>query len=58
MAKKGVGKSIMESIISDFGHTVIFFGAQKGNELFFEKLGFRKGSQSYERIFYPKKSNK
>lgn len=53
--KSGYGKAIMEHIIEDYGHTIIFLGAQAGNEGFFEKLGFKKGPQSYERLFKPPK---
>jgi len=49
--KKGLGKIIMEEIKKDFGHTILYFGAQKGNEEFFEKLGFDKGMQSYSKKF-------
>jgi|WetSurMetagenome_2_1015567.scaffolds.fasta_scaffold1070779_1 GNAT superfamily N-acetyltransferase len=45
--KQGIGKIIMEKIIKKFSHTKIFFGSQPGNELFFEKLGFKKDLQSY-----------
>lgn len=45
--KMGMGKAIMEEIKKDFCHTVMYFGAQPGNENFFEKLGFKKGMQSY-----------
>ena len=45
--KSGFGKMLMDEIKKDFGHTVIFFGGQKGNEMFFERLGYVKGMQSY-----------
>lgn len=54
----GVGTQLMKMVIEDFGHTIIFFGAQAGNEAFFEKLGFKKGPQSYERCFRPAISKK
>lgn len=49
--KIGLGSLIMEEIIKDFGHTVLYFGAQSGNESFIEKFGFQKGCQSYTRHF-------
>ncbi len=45
--KCGVGKLIIEKMKERYGHTVFFFGAQPGNEPFFEKLGFQKSMQSY-----------
>ncbi|HXH75723.1 MAG TPA: GNAT family N-acetyltransferase [Bacteriovoracaceae bacterium] len=48
---RGHGSALMKEIINDFGHTILFFGAQKGNEEFFEKFGFVKGVQSYTRHF-------
>lgn len=48
--KEGIGTQIMEEIINDFGHTIIFLGAHSGKEGFYEKLGFRKGLQSYEYV--------
>ena len=53
----GVGTQLMKMVIEDYGHTIVFLGAQSGNEAFFEKLGFKKGPQSYERCFYPPKKN-
>lgn len=52
LQKTGLGTALVNEIIKDFGHTIIFFGAQKGNEEFFEKFGFVKGPQSYEKRFY------
>lgn len=49
--KQGLGKLLMNEIKKDFGHTVLYFGAQKGNEQFFEGLGFDKGMQSYTKKF-------
>lgn len=49
----GIGKELMKMVIEDYGTTIIFLGAQSGNETFFEKLGFKKGPQSYERCFFP-----
>lgn len=49
--KQGLGTTIVNEIIKDFGHTIIFFGAQKGNEAFFEKFGFVQGPQSYTKQF-------
>lgn len=51
----GIGTELMRMVIEDYGSTIIFLGAQAGNETFFEKLGFKKGPQSYERCFYPPK---
>lgn len=45
--KCGIGKLIIEKIKERYGHTAFFFGAQPGNEPFFEKLGFQKSMQSY-----------
>ncbi len=50
--KQGLGKMLMNEIKKDFGHTVIFFGGQKGNEQFYESLGYDKGMQSYTRKFF------
>ena len=52
--RKGFGTKIMEAIKKRLGHTVIFFGAQPGKELFYEKLGFEKGLQSYSMKFTPR----
>lgn len=49
--KNGLGSLLVQEIIKDFGHTIIFFGAQKGNESFFEKFGFVQGPQSYTKQF-------
>ncbi len=48
--KDGIGTQIMKQIIDDFGHTIIFLGSHSGKEGFYEKLGFRKGLQSYEYV--------
>lgn len=45
--KCGFGKLIIEKMKERYGHTGFFFGAQPGNEPFFEKLGFQKSMQSY-----------
>lgn len=45
---RGYGRMLMEIIKEKLGHTSIFLGAQSGNEVFFEKLGFEKGLQSYQ----------
>jgi predicted GNAT family N-acyltransferase len=50
----GLGTEIVREIIKDFGHTIIFLGAQEGNESFFEKFGFVKGPQSYTKQFTKK----
>ena len=49
--RQGLGKKLMKAMIKDFGHTKIFFGAQKESEAFFESLGFKKSVQSYEGKF-------
>ena len=49
--KKGVGQLIVEKIKEKYGHTSFFFGAQPGNEKFFEKCGFEKSIQSYSGRF-------
>jgi predicted GNAT family N-acyltransferase len=54
----GIGAELMKMVIEDYGSTIVFLGAQAGNETFFEKLGFKKGPQSYERCFYPPRKNK
>ncbi len=46
--KMGVGKTLME-LMWKSSPTSLFFGAQEGNELFFEKLGFEKSMQSYSK---------
>jgi len=38
---------LVEKIKEKYGHTNFFFGAQPGNEQFFEGLGFEKSIQSY-----------
>jgi predicted N-acetyltransferase YhbS len=45
--KLGIGKRIVEKMKESYGHTSFFFGAQPGNQGFFEKLGFEKSIQSY-----------
>jgi len=45
---RGYGRMLMEVVKEKLGHTSIFLGAQPGNEVFFEKLGFEKGLQSYQ----------
>lgn len=47
LQKSGCGRMILEALKERFGHTVFFFGAQPGNEGFFEKLGFQKSLQSF-----------
>jgi predicted GNAT family N-acyltransferase len=46
--KKGIGKRLME-IAWEASPTSLFFGAQPGKEPFFEKFGFTKGIQSYQK---------
>ncbi len=43
---RGIGKRLMESVW-ELSPTSLFFGAQPGNEPFFEKLGYTKSIQSY-----------
>ena len=45
--RQGIGSLIVETLKSKFAHTSFYFGAQAGNETFFEKLGFSKSLQSY-----------
>ena len=49
----GVGRRIVEKIKERYGHTIFYFGAQLGNEPFFEKLGFKKGMTSFTGRFQP-----
>lgn len=44
--KHGIGKRLME-LAWEQSPTSLFFGAQSGNEEFFEKLGYQKSMQSY-----------
>jgi ribosomal protein S18 acetylase RimI-like enzyme len=46
--KMGIGKRLME-LAWETIPTSLFFGAQPGKEPFFEKLGFVKGIQSYQK---------
>ena len=46
--KEGIGKKLME-LAWDASPTSLFFGSQPGNEVFFEKLGYTKSMQSYEK---------
>ena len=46
--KRGVGRRLME-LAWELSPTSLFFGAQPGNEGFFEKLGYKKRMQSYQR---------
>ncbi|MCM3079613.1 GNAT family N-acetyltransferase [Brevibacillus invocatus] len=43
---KGIGKILME-LAWDVSPTSLFFGAQPGNEPFFEKLGYERSFQSF-----------
>ncbi|MFS0917294.1 GNAT family N-acetyltransferase [Brevibacillus sp. 179-C 1.1 NHS] len=45
---KGIGRHLME-LAWEHSPTSLFFGAQSGNELFFEKLGYTKSMQSYHK---------
>lgn len=45
--RKGIGRKIMQKITDRFQHTTIYFGSKPGKGKFFEKLGFKKGLQSY-----------
>lgn len=49
--KKGIGALIITKMKERYGHTLFFFGAQPGKEEFYEKLGFKKGMQSYTGSF-------
>jgi GNAT superfamily N-acetyltransferase len=44
---EGIGSMLVNRIKEKYGHTNFFFGAQPGNELFFEKLGFEESIKSY-----------
>ena len=44
--RKGLGRRLME-LAWEHSPTSLFFGAQPGNEPFFEKLGFERGLASY-----------
>lgn len=46
--KRGIGKRLME-LAWDVSPTSLFFGAQPGNEEFFERLGYAKSMQSYSK---------
>lgn len=46
--KRGIGKTLME-LAWEASPTSLFFGAQPGNEGFFEKLGYTKSMQSYSK---------
>lgn len=46
--KRGIGKRLME-LAWEVSPTSLFFGAQSGNEGFFEKLGYTKSMQSYSK---------
>lgn len=45
---KGVGKKLM-NLAWEASQTSLFIGSQPGNEEFFEKLGFQKSIQSYQK---------
>jgi GNAT superfamily N-acetyltransferase len=49
--RQGIGRRMMKEIINKFGHTRIFFGAQKDAENFFKSLGFETSLQSYAGTF-------
>jgi N-acetylglutamate synthase-like GNAT family acetyltransferase len=46
--KQGIGKHLVE-LAWEITPTSLFFGAQLGNEQFFEKCGFEKSMQSFEK---------
>ena len=46
--RQGIGTRLMEMAL-EASPTGLFFGAQPGNEPFFEKLGYERGLQSYQR---------
>lgn len=48
LQKLGIGKKLME-LAWELSPTSLFFGAQEGNEIFFEKLGYEKSMQSYSK---------
>jgi len=45
---KGIGKQLME-LVWDVSPTSLFFGSQPGKEEFFEKLGYTKSIQSFQK---------
>lgn len=45
----GLGTLLMKKIMGRYAHTKIFFGTHPGCENFYEKLGFEKGLQSYQK---------
>ena len=46
--RRGIGRALLEAAW-DRSPTGLYFGAQPGNEDFFEKCGFSRGLQSYSR---------
>ncbi len=45
---KGIGKALME-LAWEATPTSLFFGSQPGNEAFFEKLGYERSIQSFQK---------
>ena len=45
---KGIGKQLME-LVWEISPTSLYFGAQPGKEEFFEKLGYKKSIQSFQK---------
>ncbi|MCM3733619.1 GNAT family N-acetyltransferase [Fictibacillus nanhaiensis] len=46
--QRGIGKRLME-LAWEASPTSLFLGAQPGKESFFEKLGYTKGIQSFQK---------
>ena len=46
--RRGIGRALLEAAW-DRSPTGLYFGAQPGNETFFERCGFERGLQSYAR---------
>lgn len=44
---RGIGSALMK-LATEIAPTGLFFGAKSGNERFFERLGFKKGIQSFQ----------
>jgi ribosomal protein S18 acetylase RimI-like enzyme len=45
---KGIGTRLME-LAWEASPTSLFFGSQQGNEIFFDKAGYEKSMQSYQK---------
>ncbi|MBA3919890.1 MAG: GNAT family N-acetyltransferase [Gemmatimonas sp.] len=46
--RRGIGRALIE-VAWELSPTGLFFGAQPGNEPFFEQCGFERGLQSFQR---------